>query len=41
MKYYLNLIILFGCIALLETGEADNSIATISLDKVYNEYWKK
>ena len=40
MKYYLNFAILFACIALLETSEAANSIATISLDKVYNEYWK-
>ena len=40
MKYYLNFIIVFGWIALLETSEAADSIATISLDKVYNEYWK-
>ena len=40
MKFYLLFLVVFGYFALLETGEAANSIATISLDKVYNEYWK-
>ncbi|MBH31400.1 MAG: hypothetical protein CMG71_05345 [Candidatus Marinimicrobia bacterium] len=33
-------LILFGLFAFLGTGKAASSIATINLEKVYNEYWK-
>ena len=40
MKFYFMFLVVFGYFTLLETGETANSIATISLDKVYNGYWK-